>query len=249
MLFDGPHLLYIFISLPISVLILYLAYKYIKAYKHKEWFLKFWALVTVFLHLLPLWVDFLMGEQPIAKDNQLFPIYFCNMSMYLLVITAFWGDKQSKSFRYLATITSYAGTLGALISLFYPDYYLGSGNMLALPVMKSMLSHSTMMIGALYFMVGGYFKVRVKENTIDYMIGLLGFGLIGVLVNTLFKVTGRGEPNAMFLQRPPIEEAPFLNVVVIAILMVGVVALTSFLIERRAHKHVPKSEDALSATS
>lgn len=249
MLFDGPHLLYIFISLPLSILILFLAGKYIKAFKHKEWFLKFWALVTVFLHLLPLWVDFLSGEQPIAKDNQLFPIYFCNMSMYLLVITAFWGDKKSKSFHYLSILTCYAGTLGALISLFYPDYYLGSGNMLALPVLKSMLSHSTMMIGALYFMVGGYFKVGVKENTLVYTIGLLGFGLIGVFVNALFWLTGRPAPNAMFLQRPPIEEVPFFNFGVIALLMVGVVALTSYLISEKEKKHAPKPQEGLESAS
>lgn len=236
MLFDGPHLLYIAVSLIVSFIILFFASKYINKFKYKELFLKFWATLTVFLHLLPLWVLFLQGEQPIVHDNQLFPIYFCNMTMYLLVITAFWGDKKSRSFHYLSVITCYAGTLGALISLFYPDYYLGSGNMLELGVFKSMLSHSTMMIGCIYLMTGKYYKVQMKDNTIIYGIGLLCFGAIGLAVNGLFAAFGLRQPNAMFLQHPPIEEVPFFNFFVIALLMMLVVAGTSFAIETLLRK-------------
>lgn len=242
MLFDGPHLLYIFISLILTILILYLATKYIKKFKHKEWFLKFWAVLTVFLHWLPLWVSHLQGQDAIAANNQLFPIYFCNMSMYLLVITAFWGDKKSKSFHYLSVITCYAGALGALISLFYPEYYLGSGNIFELGVIKSMLSHSTMLIGSLYLMTGKYFKVKLKDNVIIYGVGLLGFGVIGLAVNGLFALVGLPQPNAMFLQKPPIEEVPFLNVFVIALLMMLVVAGISYTIEYLETKRTAKEK-------
>lgn len=162
--------------------------------------------------------------------------------MYLLVITAFWGDKNSKSFHYLSVITSYAGALGALISLFYPEYYLGSGNIFELGVFKSMLSHSTMLIGSLYLMTGKYFKVQLKDNVIIYGVGLLGFGVIGLAVNGLFALVGLPQPNAMFLQKPPIEEVPFLNVFVIALLMMLVVAGISYTIEYLQTKRMAKEK-------
>jgi heme O synthase-like polyprenyltransferase len=56
MMFDGPHLLYIFVSLFITVILLYLATRFLKKPKHKDVFLKVFAALTVFLHLLPLWV-------------------------------------------------------------------------------------------------------------------------------------------------------------------------------------------------
>ncbi len=239
-LFDAYHMGYIIISLGLTSLFIYLGVKFIKHEKYKDMYLKFWAWVTFLLHLSPLWVEFLKGNPAIAADNQLFPIYFCNMSMYLLLIVAIWGNKKTKTFNYLATFAAYAGALGALISLFYPEYYLGEGaRMFEWGVFKSMLSHSTMLIGSIYLLAGGYFKVD-KKNVIAYAGGLLVYGLIGVIVNVTFQLAGLYEPNAMFMQRPPIEEVPFLNFYVIAIMMLLVVFITSWLYEigrERYHAH------------
>lgn len=231
MMFDGPHLLYIFVSLFITVILLYLATRFLKKPKHKDAFLKVFAALTVFLHLLPLWVEFLTNNgQAFAYDNMLFPIYFCNLSMYLLVVTAFWGDKTTKAFKSVATVTGYAGTFGALISLFYPEYYFQAGTMLTLGVMKSMLSHSTMLVGSLFLITGNYFKIDVKQNVIVYSVGLLAYGLIGVLVNWTFTANGLHNPNAMYLTHPPIEGVNFLNAYTISLMMVGLVTLISYTI-------------------
>jgi len=231
-LFDLSHVTYIIISLGLTALFLWLPTKAFTCQKHKDMYLKFWAWATFFLHISPLWIEFLKGNQAIAADNMLFPIYFCNLSMYLLVVVAIWGNKKTKAFNYLATMTGYAGTLGALISLFYPEYYIHGGSIFEWGVFKSMLSHSTMLIGSLYLIVGGYFKVE-KQNTIIYAAGLLIFGLIGIIVNQTFAWAGLNEPNAMFLQRPPIEEVPFLNAYVIALMMVvlifGMTSLVDYL--------------------
>jgi len=229
-LFDGPHLGYIALSLAISALILWLSVRFIKTQKYKDMFLKFWSLATFFLHISPLWINFLKGEPAIAADNMLFPIYFCNMSMYLLVIVAFWGNKKTKFFGYISTIVAYAGAFGALISLFYPEYYLNGNSIFEWGIFKSMLSHSTMLIGCLYLFVGGYFKVN-KFNTLIYSIGLLFFGAVGLIVNGIFAAAGLNAPNAMYLQHPPIEDVPFLNVYVIAALMVLLVFAISYTYE------------------
>ncbi|MFA5763156.1 MAG: hypothetical protein WC931_06240 [Bacilli bacterium] len=229
-LFDGPHIGYIAISLAITALLLWLPFRFISKDKYKNIYLKFWALATFFLHISPLWVAFLNGQPAVAADNVLFPIYFCNMSMYLLVVVAFWGNKKSKFFGYISTIVAYAGAFGALISLFYPEYYFHGTTIFEWGVLKSMLSHSTMLIGSLYLFVGGYFKIN-RFNTLTYSIGLLFFGAIGLIVNSVFAWAGLNAPNAMYLQRPPIDDVPFLNVYVIAALMVLLVVAISFTYE------------------
>lgn len=229
-LFDVPHTAYIAGSLGLSALFLYLAVRFIKKQKYKDMFLKLWAWATFFLHISPLWINFLKGDAPVAADNMLFPIYFCNCSMYLLVIVAIWGDKKTKTFSYLATVTAYAGIFGALISLFYPEYYLNGSSIFEWGVLKSMLSHSTMLIGCFYLFLGGYAKVELK-NVLVYGVGLLGFGFVGVVVNSIFALAGLNPPNAMYLQHPPLTEVPFLSAPVIAILMeiiiLGVVSIQS----------------------
>lgn len=238
-LFDNYHLGYIFISLGLTVLFLFLGKRFIKSQKYKDMYLKFWGILTVFLHLSPLWFDFLNGESAIANDNMLFPIYFCNLTMYFLMIVSLWGNKNTRFFKYLAIIAAYAGVFGSLISLFYPDYYLGSQSMFQWRVMKSMLSHSTMLVGSLYLFIGKYFKAEFK-NFYVYGVGLLFYGLIGIIVNSLFAAADLNDPNAMYLHRPPIAEVPILNAYTIAFLMLFFTMAIGFLLDNGINKSSKK---------
>ncbi len=238
-LFDNYHIGYIFISLSLTIIFLFLGKKFIISQKYKDIYLKFWGILTVFLHLSPLWLEYLNGESPIARDNMLFPIYFCNLTMYFLMAVSLWGNKKTKMFKYLAIIAAYAGVFGSLISLFYPDYYLGSQSMFEWGVMKSMLSHSTMLIGSLYLFVGKYFKAEFK-NSYVYGIGLLFFGLIGVIVNSVFAAADLHDPNAMYLHRPPIAEVPILNVYTIAFAMLMFTMAIGFLLDNGIKKSTEK---------
>lgn len=233
-IFDLFHISYILVSLGLTVLILWLAKKYIKTAKSKNIFLKVSGIITVFLHLSPLWVDYLKDGNASVADNMLFPIYFCNLAMILLLMTSFIEDKNSKFFKYLAITTSYAGILGSIISLFYPEYYLYAEG-LSFGVVKSMLSHSTMLIGCLYLMIGNYFKVE-RKNAIVFLVGLLCLGFIGLCVNIIFVLSGQPNPNAMYLQRPPLEEIPFLNGPVIGGLLIGTVFLIGYIRELKLSK-------------
>lgn len=229
-MFDVFHLTYIFSSLLVTVIILLGAKKYIKMDKNKNLFLKFWGLLTVFLHLSELWVAFLKGGSSLVHDNMLFPIFFCNLSMVLLLITGFIENKSSKAFKYLAIITAYSGVLGSLISLFYPSYYLGDSK-LTYHAVKSLLSHSTMLIGCLYLITGKYFKVE-KSNTLIFVGGLLTFGAIGLVNNLIFKLAGLESPNSMYLEAPPIDGVNILNVYMLAVLLTLVVLATTVIYEQ-----------------
>ncbi len=223
-LFDLVHLSYIVISLLVTTALLIAGKRLLIDDQGKQVYLKVFALLTFFLHTSVLWVDFLKNGSAMAPDNILFPIYFCNCSMYMLVIVAFWERRDTKWFRYFAIVTAYSGIFGALISLFYPAYYLGASSIFEWSVFKSMLSHSTMLVGCAWLLVGGFAPIR-KDNALVYFVGLLGFGLIGLIVNGLFHATGLNDPNAMYLQHPPLAEAPFLSAYTISALMVLLIYL------------------------
>ncbi len=229
--FDGAHVTYIIVSLGVTVLLLYLATRHLKTQRGKDVFLKVFALLTFFLHVSILWHDFLAHGSAAVPDNILFPIYFCNLSMYMLMITAFWGKKDGKAFGAIAIMTAYGGFFGAMISLIYPEYYFGHANIFEWGVIKSMTSHSTMLIGSLWLFLGGYVPIR-KKNTFVYFGGLLVYGVIGLGVNAIFAASGLGDPNAMYLSHPPLAEAPFLNCWTIAALMVIVIHLSTLVYER-----------------
>lgn len=224
-LFDMHHIAYIIVSLSVTLMALVFGHRHLRSAKGRRRFLKVFALLTVFLHISGLWVSYLKTGQALVADNILFPIFFCNMSMYLLLIVAFIENKMTKRYEHLATFTAYAGIFGGLISLFYPDYYLGASSMFQWNVFKSMTSHSTMVIGSLWLFVAGYAKIK-PSNVITYAVGLLFYGLIGIIVNQTFIHFGLRHPNAMYLDHPPLSDVPMLNFMTIPLLMILVIWMT-----------------------
>ena len=248
-LFDGFHITYIFLSLAITVVALVLPHKYIKTQKGKDIYLKVWGILTPFLHISMLWTEFLKNGSANVNDNMLFPIYFCNFTMYLLIIVSFLSNKESKAFHYLAVVTSYGGILGALISLFYPDYYVNEATALTWTIWKIFLSHSTMLIGCLYLITGKYIEIE-RKNILVFGVGLLGSGVVGGLVILTYKLAGLSLPNAMYLLKPAIEtdnkvEAVLLSGYAIGAYLMLVVTAVTFSYERIVAYHNSKNNNRL----
>jgi hypothetical protein len=227
-LFDQTHIAYILISLSLTIILLVLAKRNLKTFKHKMLFFNISALLTFFLHISVLWVDFLKNGSAGVPDNILFPIFFCNLSMYLMIFLSLYPNKETKIFEMFAIVIGYAGFFGAMISLMYPAYYLGAASMFEWGVLKSMLSHSTMLLGSTWLIVGGFFKIK-PFNAVIYFIGLLFYGLVGIIVNQTFSLFGLYNPNAMYLNHPPLSDVPILNFFVIAMLMVLLISIFGFI--------------------
>ncbi|MGN0812555.1 MAG: hypothetical protein ACI4MQ_03490 [Candidatus Coproplasma sp.] len=223
MLFDLTHILYIIISIVLTVGLLVLFTRF-KSFKAKEIILLIIGIVTMVLHVCSIWVEFLMNGKAEISDYFLFPIYFCNLLMLFLFICGIIRNKDSVAFRWFATFTAYGSVIGGLISLFYPSYYLYNPTLLDCVVIKSLLSHSTMLLGGLYLFTGGFVKIRVN-NMLPLVAGLLLCGAIGFLTNLLFSVCGLEAPNAMYLQASALDGVPFFNAYGIALLMVILVFL------------------------
>ncbi len=233
-MYNSVQILYIVISLLATVGLL-VGGAFIKKQKHKDLFLKTFALATFVVHISIMWVDFLKSGSADAPDNILFPIYFCNLAMYLLITVAFMKNKNSKLFNILATFTAYAGMFGALITLFENHYFAGENPVLSYYNFKSMISHSLMLVGSLYLFVGGYVKVKVK-NALYFVYGLAGCFVLGTGINLLFAACNLPAPNAMFLQASAVDGVSFLTGYFIGPVMLVLIFVFTVIFEMFAFK-------------
>lgn len=233
-MFNTAQLSYIIISFVLIALILVFSRK-IKSQKNKDRFLKFWAVITFVIHISVMWVDYLTYGSASAPDSVLFPIYFCNACMYLLIVVAFMKNKQSKLFLILATFVAYGGFFGGLITTIESHYLAGNPVVWSWGNLKSMLSHSAMMVGCLYLFVGGYVKIGVK-NLVYFVYGLLGCFVLGVFNNWLFTSVGLANPNSMYLTDTAIPGVPLLNGYFIASCIVVVIFIFTTIWEMFAYK-------------
>ena len=97
MIFDTTHSLYVVISILFTILILVVAKKQITSEKNKLRFLRFFSLGTFLLHISIIWTTYLTNDlnYGFAFDNILFPIYFCNLAMYCLIICSFMDTNKN----------------------------------------------------------------------------------------------------------------------------------------------------------
>ena len=203
-MYSTEHILYIICSLIFVGLTLFGAH-FIKSKKYKNLFLFFWAFLCFFIHVSTTYVTFFLSDTGVGKiyDNQLFPIYFCNYMMYLLLIVSLWPNKKSKFFLNMATFVAWGGVFGALITLFVtPPGFSSWFNL------QSAFSHTCLLMGCLWLFVGGYVKLNVY-NLFPYANGLLSCGVVGGIVELIFYLGGKPSPNAMYLTHGPIELPEF----------------------------------------
>ena len=230
MLFDLPHVLYIVISSVITIGLLILFGFTIKKESQKEFILKLFALLTVILHFSSVYVSFFQTGQAKVDDTMLFPIYPCNVAMWLLVIVAFWKNKQSKGFMIIAEFVFYLGIVGSIIGIVFNENYAGNPNLANWDILKGLLSHSTMMVGCIYLLTGRFIKIRVK-NVISVFLGLLFLLIDGGIIIGLYKLANMTPPNCMYLLETPFENMPWINVGTIGLAGLLIVFITSAIVE------------------
>ena len=237
-MFDLGHILYMVISGLISAAILFLMHKYFKTDDKKTAALKFFAIITVIIHYSSLWVDYLRDNAAEIESPMLFPIYPCNVCMWLLVAVAFMKNKNSKVFQVLSEFLVLGGTVCGSIGIILNENYDSTPNLLDYDVLKGLLSHSTMLIGIIYLLVAGFVKIRVK-NVISVVIGLSIFFVDGLLINTLYAIFDLDPCNSMYLLEAPFSDIPWLITPVMGIMGIIVAFAITATYEQLA---LPKEE-------
>ena len=237
-MFNLTHILYMIISFILSGGILAFLYFKFNTEDKKVAALKFFAVITVVIHFSSLWVDFLMtGEQKIA-ESMLFPIHPCNVCMWLLLIVAFIKKREGIFYKLLSEFVFFGGTVCGFIGILLNENFDSNPTLLDYEVLKGLLSHSTMILGAVFLLVGGFVKIRVS-NVFSVIAGLLFFVVDGFIINTLYSAFGREACNSMYLLEKPFSNMPWLTTPVMGLAAVILVLLVTFIYEAIA---LPREE-------
>lgn len=232
-MFDLTHILYMVISGIITTVGLWAAARYIKIPKHKDILLKISAISTVVLHYSNIWVDFFSnGGTAVVENNHILMVYPCNIIMWFLFAVALSDKKDSLIIRILTEFTFWGGIICGSIGIIFNINYANNPSLLDYGILKGLLSHSTMLFGCIYLLVGGYFKIRVF-NVLSCILGLLFFIVDGLAVNCLYKIFEIPQVDAMFLETVLIPEYPWISVHLLAAIAVLILFACLALYEKK----------------
>ena len=235
---DLPHSLYTVISFAITAVLLVVFKKYITNEKHKKLVLTISALSTVILHYSSLYVDYFTTGEATVSSTMILAVYPCNVAMWFLVAVAYAKDIRSKFFNHLAEATFYLGLVGGVVGIVINENYIANPNLADWEILKGLLSHSTMIVGWIYLLTGGYIKIRVN-NLISVTGMLLFLVLDGGIVIGLHKLFKLNPPNCMYLLENPVPALPWFNTWLIGVLGVLICFAITALYEQLA---LPKEE-------
>ena len=237
-MFDSTHILYMVISGIVSVLLWWGIFLCCKTEKRKLGALKFFALITVIIHYSSLWVYFLKDGSVLVENSMLFPLYPCNICMWLLLITAFVKKRDHVAYKFLSEFTFWAGCVCGFIGILLNEHYAMMPSLLDYHVLKGLLSHSTMIVGCALLAVLGIVKIRVR-NVLSVALGLLLFVVDGTLMNALYAACELPPCNSMYLLGSPFENLPWLTTSVIGLIALATTFVITLIYEQL---FVPKDE-------
>ena len=232
-MFNTQHILYMVISGMLTAGLLCLANAYAKDDQTKNRILKFSAIITVAIHYSNLWVDyFTTGGTATLENNQLLPVYPCNVVMWMLLVAAFLRNRKRLLFQMLSEFCFYGGIICGVLGIVLNTNFDNNPTLADYDVLKGLLSHSTMLFGCIYMRTGGFVRIRVF-NAVSVAAGLLIFVLCGITVDALYTVFGMEAPDGMFLRHNPYLPCTPILPGICAIVLMYVILL---LMERRKRK-------------
>ncbi len=214
---DLPHILYTVISFVLTAILLAIFALYLHTDKQKRAVLKISALATVALHYSSLYVDYFTTGNAEVSSTMILAVYPCNVAMWFLVAVAFIKNVNGKFFKCLAEATFYLGIVGGVIGIVINENYIANPNLADWDILKGLLSHSTMIVGCVYLLVGGFIKIRV-DNVISVTGMLLFLVLDGSIVIGLHELFNLDPPNCMYLLENPLPQLPWFNTWLIGVL-------------------------------
>lgn len=232
-LFDPAHCLFMAASAASITLLLIAAKRFLRTDRAKEIFLKLTALLVVLVHISPLYAEYLTYGEAKIPNNMLFPVYPCNLAMWLLLIYAFLSDKRRFIPRVIGEFTFYLGLIGGIIGIAANVNYANNPNLSDWSIFAGLLSHSVMLLGCLWLLVGNFIRIRVR-NTLSVLIGMAIMLLDGIVIISVFRLAGLEPPNSMFLLGVPFEGIKWLNTATIGVLSIAVTFTFTFVYEMLA---------------
>lgn len=234
-MFNTQHILYITVSGVLTVVLLMLCRARIQNSSAKNYILKLSAVLTVAIHYSNIWVNyFASGGSTVFENNHILPVYPCNVVMWMLLIASCCQNKKRLLFQLLGEFCFYAGTVGGIVGVVFNTNFANTPTLADYDILKGLLSHSTMLFGCLYMLVGGFIQIRMF-NVVSLCAGLGCFVACGISVNALYTYFGMTPPDGMWLlSNPYCRVSPLLLGALIVFLLFIVLCIRE--------RHLPQEE-------
>ena len=233
-MFGLTHILYLLISFALSALLIFLGKRFIKTEDGHNRAIRIVAIITVLIHISPLWVDFLKNGSAEVESVMIFPIHPCNVCMWLLVIATAL-KRRGVVYRLVSEYACLGGTVCGIIGLVFNENFGNNPTLADWDIFKGMLSHSTMILGAIYLGVSGLAKIRFR-NIVSVTAGLALFLVDGLIINGIYALAGLDPCNSMYLVEPPFANMPWLTTPVIGLAALVVITVFASLYEKLVYK-------------
>ncbi len=230
-MFNTGHILYMVISFIASAAVIIPCAKLLKSEEAHRTVVKVFAVLTVAIHFSSLWVDYLTSGEATVGSSMLFPIHPCNVCMWLLLIVAFMKKRDTLPYRLISEFVFWAGTVCGIIGIVFNENYGSTPTLADYEVLKGLLSHSTMIIGAVYLAASRQVNIRVS-NTVSVTAGMLLLLIDGLIMNGIYALAGLETCNSMYLIEIPFPDLPFITTLTIGIAAPTVCFILSLLYER-----------------
>ena len=88
-------LIYFTMTFIITLILLYICRKVIKTNETKNLILKISSILTVIIHYSSLWIDYLTTGNAVVSNVMLFPIYPCNIVMWMLFLVSLMKNQST----------------------------------------------------------------------------------------------------------------------------------------------------------
>ena len=194
--FGGVHLIYLAITLSLSVGGLFLAKGFAKTERSQKIILKSIAA------LLLVWILINRLSQVFRYSNvrweQIIPDSFCGMTSLVLSLAVLLGKKDNPVYHFVWSL----GLVGALITIFYPTFLDQGPSIFYLPTISGLLHHSITLVMIVALFLFGQIHVTYKKWYCTL------FGFTAYLTVGAFQMSVLGLSDAFHIVEPMLDGTP-----------------------------------------
>ena len=194
--FGSVHIIYLVITLPLSVLALFLGKKFVKSEKSQSIFLKSLAA------LLLIWIIINRRSQVFrygdVRWEQIIPDSFCGMTSLVLALAVLFGKKDNPVYHFVW----FLGLVGASITVFNPTFLDQGPSIFYLPTISGLLHHSLALVMVAALLLFGQIHITYKKWYCTF------FGFTAYLSVGAFQMSVLGLPDAFHIAEPILSDTP-----------------------------------------
>lgn len=188
--FGSAHIIYLLITLPLSLLGLYYAKKLARTEKAQQIVLKSIA-TTLFIWIVINRLSQVFRYSDVRWE-QIIPDSFCGMTSLVLSLAVLFGKKDNPVYHFVWHL----GLVGAIITIFNPTFLDQGPTIFYLPTISGLLHHSFALVLVVAILL--FNQIRITYKKWYYTL----FGFTAFLTVGVFQMSVFGFPDSFHIVEP-----------------------------------------------